>query len=123
MPKFVIDEDISRSTTKLLRELGYEVMDIRDYGLRGASDEVIYQFAQDNQAVFITGDRGFSNILRFPIGSHFGIVIAHFPNKMTTTEINYQLARRFRDLTEDDFKGSLIIIEPGRVRIRRKQDC
>src|SRR3972149_5059749 len=111
MPKFVIDEDMPRSTAKALRDRGYEVKDIRDYGLRGADDEKIYQFAQNSQAVLITGDMGFGNILHFPIGSHFGIVIAHFPNEMTTDEINRQLVERFRHFTEDDFKGNLIIIE------------
>jgi len=108
MPKFAIDEDIPRSTGKALKDCGYEVKDIRDHGLRGADDEVIYQFAQENKAVIITSDMGFGNILHFPIGSHFGIVIVHFPNEMTTNEINSQLVERFRDFTEDDFKGNLI---------------
>jgi len=71
MPKFVIDEDMPRFTTKMLKEHEYEVRDIRDYGLRGADDEEIYQFAQTEQAVLLTGDTGFGNILRFPLGSHF----------------------------------------------------
>lgn len=68
-----------RSTGKLLKECGYEVKDIRDHGLRGAEDERVYRFAQENRAALITGDLGFGNILRFPLGSHFGIIIARFP--------------------------------------------
>ena len=119
MIKLVIDEDISRSTGKVLKDCGYEVKDIRDYGLCGADDKVVFQFAQNDEAVLITGDLGFGNILHFPLGSHFGIVIAHFPNEMPTREINRQLIERFRDFKEDDFKGNLIIIEPGKVRIRK----
>jgi hypothetical protein len=37
MPKFVIDEDMPRSTAKVLKSRGYEVLDVRDYGLRGSS--------------------------------------------------------------------------------------
>ena len=87
MPRFVIDEDMPRSTGKILREHGYDVKDIRDYGLRGAEDEEIYEFAQKEKAVVLTGDRDFGNILRFPPGKHFGIVIPHFPNEMPTAEI------------------------------------
>lgn len=119
MPKFVVDEDMPRSTFEALKGCGYEAKDIRDYGLRGAEDEEIYQFAQNDQAVLITGDMGFGNILHFPIGCHFGIVIVHFPNVMTPNEINRQLVERFTEFTEDDFKGNLIIIEPGKVRIRK----
>ncbi|MCK4733799.1 MAG: DUF5615 family PIN-like protein [Methanophagales archaeon] len=120
MPRFVIDEDMPRSTGTTLKEHGYDVKDIRDYGLRGAEDEKVYEFAQREEAVILTGDRGFGNILRFHLGSHFGIVVAHFPNEMPTMEINRRLVERFKDLSEDDFKGNLIIIEPRKIRIRRK---
>jgi predicted nuclease of predicted toxin-antitoxin system len=121
MPAFVIDEDMPRSTGRILQERGYAVSDIRDYDLRGANDDVIYQFAQDKQAVFITADLGFSNILRYPIGSHFGIVIARFPSEMSTKEINVQLVEQLKSLTDQDFKGNLVIIEPGNIRVRKRQ--
>jgi predicted nuclease of predicted toxin-antitoxin system len=120
MPKFVIDEDMPRSTGRILKQQRYDVRDIRDYGLRGAEDQEIYEFAQREQAVILTGDRGFGNILRFPLGKHFGIVIARFSNEMPTIEINRHLLERFEDISEDDFKGNLIIMEPGKIRIRRK---
>ncbi len=120
MLKFVIDEDMPRSTARVFKGNGYVVKDIRDCGLRGANDEKVYQFAQDNKAVIITGDMGFGNIIHFPIGRHFGIVIVRFPNDMTTNEINRQLVERFREFTEDDFKGNLIIVEPGKIRIKKK---
>lgn len=109
-----------RSTAKILREHGYDALDIRDHGLRGSPDEVIYQFAQEKQSVLITWDMHFSNILRFPIGKHFGIVIIHFPNEIPNEEINRQIAKRFMDLDDSDFYGNLIIMEPGKTRIRRK---
>jgi predicted nuclease of predicted toxin-antitoxin system len=120
MPRFVIDEDVPRSTGTMLKEYGYEVKDIRDYGLRGVEDEEIYGFAQQEEAVILTCDRGFGNILRFPLGDHFGIVVAHFPNEMSTVELNGHLRERLAELSEKDFKGNLMIIEPGKVRIRRK---
>jgi len=49
MIKFIIDEDIPRSTGKVLKEQGYDVRDIRDYGLRGAEDDKIYEFAQKEE--------------------------------------------------------------------------
>jgi predicted nuclease of predicted toxin-antitoxin system len=121
MPKFIVDENMPRSTARLLRELGYEVKDIRDYGLRGAEDEEIYEFAQKEEAVILTYDREFGNILRFPLGKHFGIIIAHFPNEISTKEINRCLLERLKDISEEDIKGNLIIIEVRKTRIRRKE--
>ena len=120
MSRFVIDEDMPRSTARFLRKHNYEALDIRDYGLRGSDDDVVYQFAQKNKSALITGDMHFSNILRFPIGCHFGIIIVHLPNEMPTDEINRQIIERFANLTDNDFKGNLIIIEPNKIRIRRK---
>jgi len=35
MIRFLIDEDLPRSTAKLLREAGFESFDVRDVGLKG----------------------------------------------------------------------------------------
>jgi len=98
MLRFVIDEDIPRSTGIALKEYGYDAIDIRDYGLRGSADDKIYKFAQREKAAILTGDRGFGNILRFPLGKHFGIVIAHFPNEMLPAKINQQIIKRLKNL-------------------------
>jgi len=119
LPRFVIDEDMPRSIGRRLQEKGYTILDIRDHGLRGAKDEDIYRFAQEQNAILLTGDRGFGNLLRFPLGSHCGIVIAHFPNEMPTVEINRQLLFDIATLKEDDYIGNLVILEPGRIRIKR----
>jgi predicted nuclease of predicted toxin-antitoxin system len=120
MPKFVIDEDMPRSTAKTLLANGFEALDIRDYGLRGKNDDEVFKFAQTNRAVFLTGDLGFGNLLHFPVGTHSGILIAHFPNEISPFELNKQIIKAVLGLKEDDFNGNLIIIEPGKLRIRRQ---
>jgi predicted nuclease of predicted toxin-antitoxin system len=120
MLKFIIDEDMPRSTARVLKARGYEVLDVRDYGLRGKNDEEVFRFAQKEKAIILTGDLGFGNLLRFPFGTHSGIVIVHFPNEISTSELNNQVIKAFDTFTETDFKGNLIILEPGKIRIRRK---
>jgi predicted nuclease of predicted toxin-antitoxin system len=117
--KFVIDEDQPRSTAKTLREAGHEVYDIRDHGLRGKDDNAILAFATQQKAILITGDLGFGNQLKYPVGSHEGIVVAHFPNEISTSELNAQIIAAIMFLTEADLKHSLTIIEPGRIRSRK----
>ncbi len=120
MLKFVVDEDVPRSTSKILRDRGFEVLDVRDCGLRGKSDEEIFEFAQKEEAVILTADMGFGNIMHFPIGSHSGIIIARFPNEVSTSELNRQINIMFDDLAEDDFRRNLVIFQPGQIRIRRE---
>ncbi|MBI3583099.1 MAG: DUF5615 family PIN-like protein [Nitrospinae bacterium] len=120
MIKFIVDEDMPRSTAVVLRNKGFYVLDVRDCGLRGKSDDDIFRFAQQVGAIILTGDMGFGNLLHFPIGSHVGIVIAHYPNEVSVSELNKQIIKAFDNLTEEDFKGNLIILEPGKIRVRRK---
>jgi len=121
MLKFVVDEDLPRSTSKILREKGFEVLDVRERGLRGLSNEEIFRIAQREKAVFLTGDLGFGNLLHFPMGSHSGIVIVRFPSGVSTSELNRQMTISLNRLSEDDIRGNLVIIEPGRIRIRRRR--
>ena len=119
MLKFLIDENMPRSTAAVLKEIGHKSMDVRDSNLSGKSDEKIFKFAQREKAVILTADRGFGNILRFPLGKHNGIVIANFPNEMSTAEMNKCLVKQIQNLTEDQIKGGLVIIDSKKVRTRR----
>ena len=119
MFKVLLDENLSRSMAKMLRENGFEVLEVRDCGLRGKTDEEILDFAKKEKMLVLTGDVGFGNVLRFPLGSHHGIFIVHFPTELPIPEINRQIAAAFKGLSKEDFFGNLIILEPGKIRIRR----
>ncbi len=90
-----IDEDLPRSFSKVLSLLDFSVFDIRDYGLRGHPDDEIFAFAQEKNAVLFSGDLGFSNIIRFPLGSHSGIVILRFPNELSVANMLSETKKAF----------------------------
>lgn len=119
MIKIAIDEDISRITGRLLKNSGYEVLDIRDHNLRGSTDDIIFHFAVENEAVLLTGDMGFANILKYPLNTHSGIIVLHFPTQISNTEINNQLIAALDSMSESEFPGNLIILEPNKIRIKR----
>ena len=121
MPTFVIDEDMPRSTAKVLSENGFEALDIRDCGLRGAKDQQVFTFAQEKKAVLITGDKEFGNIVLHPLGTHHGIIVTRVPNEMPTAAVNALLQQALAGLAEDDFTGNVIVVEPRKIRIRRAQ--
>jgi len=116
----VIDEDLSRSLGKELLNLGHEVFDVRDYGFRGKPDEEVLNFTKEQKAALFSADLGFANIVKFPLGSHFGIVILRFPNDMPTKVINTIVLKFMDRISEKDYDGNLVIITPNRVRIRKK---
>ncbi len=117
--KGVIDEDLPRSFGAVIKSLGFEVFDVRDIGLRGKSDEDVFDFAVKNNAVLFSADLGFSNVLSFRLGSHSGIVILRFPNEISTGATNEISKKLLSKFSKEDFNGNLIIISPRGIRIRR----
>jgi len=117
--RFLVDEDLPRSLAGVFRSAGHEAFDVRDIGLRGHPDLEVFREAQQRGAVLVSGDRGFANILSHPPGSHAGILIAHFPNEIPTGTLNEQILGAIESLGEGEIRGNLVMIEPGRIRIRR----
>lgn len=59
----IVDEDLPRIIDTILEDLGWEVKDVRDVGLKGKGDKEIISFARKSKAVLFSGDWGFANIL------------------------------------------------------------
>ncbi len=115
----VIDEDLPRSLKNALLLLGFSPMDIRDYNMQGASDDTIFLFAQKQKAILFSGDLGFANTLRFPLGTHAGIVILRFPNELSVKRMNEEVYSLLQKVELTDFLKNLIILSPGKIRVKK----
>lgn len=115
----MLDEDMPKSSAEVIREYGYEVTDVRDIGLGGATDEEIAEYAFSNNYVIVTRDLGFGNIFHYPLGSHHGVVILRLPFWFTTEKINRILSGFLKSVDEKKIKDSIIIVELGRYRRRK----
>jgi predicted nuclease of predicted toxin-antitoxin system len=116
---FLVDEDLPRSLARALSEAGMGAVHVIDAGFRGKPDSEVLSMAKDAERTLVTADLDFSNLLQFPLGSHSGIVVARFPSEMPVEPLNEAIVAALDDLEPSDLAGSLVIIEPGRVRIRR----
>lgn len=119
--RVIVDEDLPRSLYRALREAGFDAVDVRDIGLRGEPDHRVFAEAVRQERVLLTGDLGFGNLIRFPLGSHHGIAVARLPNEMPASEVTKLLVETLSGLTEEDLRGALVVIEPDRVRLRRPE--
>jgi predicted nuclease of predicted toxin-antitoxin system len=117
--RFLVDEDLPRSTDDLLRQYGHEAVDVRDIGLRGAKDPQIASYAQRKDLCLVTGDFDFSDVRNYPPGEYSGLVILKLPRTATASFI-LNLLESF--LQQEDLvtqmSGKLAVVEPGRVRLR-----
>ncbi len=119
MKAFLIDEDLPRSLARALSVAGMDAVHVIDAGLRGRSDSVVLADANRNRRTLVTADLDFSNLLQYPLGTHAGIVIARFPNETPVDTLNEAVVAALNSLADDEITGCLVIIEPGRVRLRR----
>jgi len=119
MERFLVDEDLPRSLAVNLRQAGYVADDVRDVGLRGHDDSAVLAYAQAHDAAPITRDKGFTNTLHYPLGSHAGIVVARFPSGLPVAQVNAALLGALARLQGRSLRGLLIIVALGRTRIRR----
>ena len=120
MIRFLIDEDLPRSTFNFVRQYGHEAVDVRDSGVRGASDADVAVYAQNNSLCLLTADLGFADIRNYPPGEYFGIVVLRLPVKATSAVI-LDLLRGLLEQPEivGQLKGNLAIVGSGRIRIRK----
>jgi predicted nuclease of predicted toxin-antitoxin system len=116
---FLVDEDMPRSTAVALRAAGHHADDVRDVGLRGCPDVEVFTYAQAHAAALVTADTDFANILRFPLGTHAGILVLRVPNELPTRQVNQELLNGLAALDDSDLAGMLVIVEVGRIRVRR----
>ena len=119
MPRFLIDEDLPHLLAKLLTERGHPSEHVRDLNLRGSPDSRVFEVAQQREAVLVTGDADFGNLLRYPLATHLGIVVVQFPSAMRTRELAARIAITLSALEDVNFKHTRVVLEPGRLRFRR----
>lgn len=118
--RFLVDEDLPLAVTGLLQNLGHEAENVRNVGLRGATDSKVASYALQNGLCLVTADTGFADIRNYPPSRYKGIVVLRLPSKANSMIILEMLRSA---LTQEnllaELPGSLAIIESDRVRVRQ----
>jgi predicted nuclease of predicted toxin-antitoxin system len=101
-----------------LQTLGYTAEHVYDIQMGGAKDPAVYAYAQSQQAIIITGDKDFSNVLAYA-PPHAGIVVVEVPDSLPPDARKQVILRELAALRDQSLENILVIIEVGRARIRR----
>jgi predicted nuclease of predicted toxin-antitoxin system len=104
--KILVDENIPNVTVQELRALGHDVLDIRGTERQGMFDDELWPFAQTEQRMLITTDKGFSE---HRDEKHRGILIVRLrqPNEQ---RIHTRIMAAFRQFKEQDWPGLLVVM-------------
>ena len=116
----VLDQNVPPSIAGFLqsRRPDWNIRRVRDFGLSGAADSVIFDWAQQYRAIVITFDEDFADARMYPVGSHAGVVrLRVWPTTVAVTEA--ALDRLLTTVPDDALPGSLVIIGNENIRVRR----
>lgn len=115
--KLLLDENLSPAHAHRLRQTGHDAVAVLDVGLGGADDAAVRQFALEQERTLVTIDSDFSHIVRFPPENTPGVIWLR-PWPPTETMIERLLDGALRQLAGIAVAGKLVVVEPGRIRIR-----
>ena len=117
-----LDENIGQSGATLLRQDGHDVRTVREQGLAGAADEVVFHACVSEHRTLITLDRDFAQVPRFPPGQSAGIVVLELGGAGSLRLLHDRLRDFLALAARRSSEGELWIVEPGRVRVHLQED-
>jgi predicted nuclease of predicted toxin-antitoxin system len=116
---FKIDEDLPGSVAALLREAGYEeVATVREQGMGGWKDPVLWRAIQEEGRFLITADKGFADLRVYPPGSHAGVLLLR-PDTDGIVPVLELLEQILAATDLQSLQGCLAVVTPQGLRIRR----
>ncbi|MGL5059534.1 MAG: DUF5615 family PIN-like protein [Microcoleus sp.] len=113
-----LDENMSLAHAELLRQEGYDCDRVTDEGLSGADDDIVWQQACAEGRFFITLDLEFSDVRRFPPGTHPGILLLR-PGSRSRQSVLNVLSRVVSEQPLEMLQGCLVVADEMQTRIRR----
>jgi predicted nuclease of predicted toxin-antitoxin system len=110
MAKIYADEQFPRPVVELLRELGHDVLTVKESGNDGFADPEVLEFAMANDRIVLTQNRrDFKKIHQFT-PNHCGIIVC------TEDRNSSELTARIHNaiLAEDLFSGKIVsVVRPA----------
>ena len=114
--KFLTDENISPKVVKSLRNLGYDVLDIKEQQWCGKNDEAILNIAFQDQRFIITHDADFGTLAINEEKEYYGIFYIRLRNLKPADVV--KVCETVLQMDIEVFPGTIVVIEETKIRIR-----
>jgi predicted nuclease of predicted toxin-antitoxin system len=113
--RFLADENVSRLVIQRLRASGFDVISIGETR-SGAPDKDVLEAADAEGCILITADHDFGElVIRQRLGVR-GMILLELDRLSNATEADVVAA--VVSTHADKLLGNLVVIEPGRIRVR-----
>jgi predicted nuclease of predicted toxin-antitoxin system len=118
--RFFADHCVSNFVIQALRDAGHEVLRLKEHIPTDSPDSFVISTAQELDAVLVSLNGDFADIVTYPPANYKGIIALQVRNH---PEILPQLISRLKDylsynLDMKHYVGRLLLVEVHRIRIR-----
>lgn len=113
----LLDHCVPRRYLRLIQGWGYDAELLITHLTADSSDAQVIALAVALDAVLFTVDLDFTNILEYPPADYQGIVVLRYQSDEEAS-LDATLQSVLTDLYRDGLRGVLVIVSPGRYRIR-----
>jgi predicted nuclease of predicted toxin-antitoxin system len=113
--RFLADENVSRRVIERLRSAGFDVKSIGEMK-SGIPDKDVLSTADAEDLILITEDRDFGELVIRQQLAVRGIVLLELDRLSSMAEA--ELVAAIVSTHADKLSGNLLVIEPGRIRVR-----
>lgn len=117
--RLLIDNALSPRLTEGLRDVGHDVVHVRDIGLQSATDDEIFDAAANDDRVVVSEDTDFGTLLSLRDSAKPSVILLrHMPDRSASALLGI-LRANIPTVEAELESGALVVIEPGRIRVRR----
>lgn len=116
--KLKLDENLSRHLKPTMLALQHDVTTTAEEGLLSQPDPVVGAAAKNEGRMLLTLDLEFADMRKYAPGNHPGVVLFR-PRSFGPLAVNRFVEAFLRENDLEPFRGCIVIVEPGRVRVRQ----
>jgi predicted nuclease of predicted toxin-antitoxin system len=116
--RFLIDNALSPAVAIELNREGHDAVHVRELCMQTASDEEIFDRARTEERVIVSADTDFGTLVAARKETSPSLILFRHGSQHRPADQAALLKNNLPQLTQALEDGSIVVIEPDRIRIR-----